>query len=200
MLVRTHAQINVGAHAQRNSLNWTIPRQRAQHMNTSRRRPFLHMHNGKQTLLHTLIISHTHACPYTHNRRPLIARLSNNHDVTSRGALASFAFHRSLLFKDTQGREWNHLSQREAQRLEAPPAEKPVYFGWHNTLGYRCERVYVCVCTHACFGAHIDYIRFHICNHPGEQLCPINLDTITGQLIRGAFLMKSTSYHHKTLK
>lgn len=73
-------------------------------------------------------------------------QLRNNQDATSRGALAGFAFHTSLLFKDTQGRERNHLSQREAQRLEAPAAEKPVYFGWQNTLEYGCIRVHKLLC------------------------------------------------------
>lgn len=124
----------------------------------------LHIH--KQTFWHTLTNSHTHARTHTHNRGPLITRLSNNHDALSWGALAGFAFHTSLLFKDTQGREWNHLSQREAQRLEAPPAEKPVYFGWQNTLGYGC----VCVYTHVCFGVCTQYIHFCLCVHPNEQL------------------------------
>lgn len=97
----------------------------------------IHINTNKHTLIHM---------PALTQCGPLIARLSNNHDALSWGALAGFAFHMSLVFKDTQGREWNHLSQREARRLEAPPAEKPVYFGCHNSLGYEC----VCVCVHQC--------------------------------------------------
>lgn len=119
------------------------------------------------TISHTRLPSHTH----THNYGPLIVQLSNNQDATSCAALAGFAFHTSLLFKDTQGREWNHLSQREAQRLEAPAAEKPVYFGWQNTLGYGCICVLMSVCIQACSCVYIEYIHFWVCDHPKEQLC-----------------------------
>lgn len=121
----------------------------------------------------TLISHYPFHMPYTHthNYGPLIVRLSNNQDATSCAALAGFAFHTSLLFKDTQGREWNHLSQREAQRLEAPAAEKPVYFGWQNTLGYGCICVLMSVCIQACSCVYAEYIYFWVCDHPKEQLC-----------------------------
>lgn len=129
----------------------------------------------EQTPLFTLTISHTRLPSQTHthtpNYGPLIVRLSNNQDATSCAALAGFAFHTSLLFKDTQGREWNHLSQREAQRLEAPAAEKPVYFGWQNTLGYGCICVLMSVCIQACSCVYAEYIHFCVCDHPKEQLC-----------------------------
>lgn len=154
----------VQAH-QKNSWTHTIDtvRQRQKYVRTPSHLSLPSIHSHKQTLLHTFTSSHTHARPHMHNRRPLIVRLSNNHDALSWGALAGFAFHTSLLFKDTQGREWNHLSQREAQRLEAPPAEKPVYFGWQNTLGYGCVCIYVRVYARVCFGVRPVYPLLPLC-------------------------------------
>lgn len=121
----------------------------------------LYIYITRQSYTH--LQAHIHMAALTRTTTgPLIARLSNNHDALGWGALAGFAFHTRLLFKDTQGREWNHLSQREAQRLEAPPAEKPVYFGWQNTLGYGC----VCVCVYARVGVCTQNNHFCLCVKP----------------------------------
>lgn len=136
---------------------------------TSRTDTLIHINHF--TYVSALTNTHNRAHKHTPNYGPLIVRLSNNQDATSCAALAGFAFHTSLLFKDTQGREWNHLSQREAQRLEAPAAEKPVYFGWQNTLGYGCICALMSVCIQACSCVYAEYIHFCICDDPKEQLC-----------------------------
>ncbi len=170
MLAHTHAHTEMLMHTPKETQYVQFGKNKSRWTHVYIKTLPVYIHNHKQTLLHTFTSSHTHACPHTHNRGPLIAGLSNNHDASSWGALAGFAFHTSLLFKDTQGREWNHLSQREAQRLEAPPAEKPVYFGWQNTLGYGCLCTYTHVRTHVWFGVCTHYIHFCFCARPKDQL------------------------------